>query len=76
MARQPESFRLFGIPYTPFNVHGDIVYVFSTATVAPTLPPPPPGVVNVFYNTINHIDYENPNLCVITIEYDQESIVP
>jgi len=73
---QPESFRLFGIPYEAISVRGDIVYVFSTATVAPTLEPPPPGVVNVFYDTRNHVDYENPNLCVVTIDYNQESIVP
>ena len=64
---QPESYRLFGIPYTGIVVNGnDLVYVFSTATVAPALPPPPLGQVNVFYNTINHIDYENPNLVVVT----------
>jgi len=62
---QPQSYRLFGIPYNPIIVNGaDLIYVFSTATVFHT--GPPEGTANVFYQTADQVDYQNPNLCVVT----------
>jgi hypothetical protein len=76
MAQDP-SLRKFGVPYNPVVVGNELVFILSTATIPLSPPPPPKGEVNVFYNTINHIDYENPNLCVITFDYslDYDGIV-